>query len=230
MSRVVSFCFDDGFRASAEKIRAIFEARRVGATFCALAAPELAQDPFICGAAIADWGYWRDAVSAGHEVAPHGWAHERLSELPPAEARHSIERTLDAFRQEMPGFEARDQIFHLAYLTAPDLVVGHLAAQVLGVRRRVGRDGLNSRDGQVRGGDVDCITFGDGADDLVTQRLARFVANELGWLVLVLHGLDGEGWGPVRAATLERALDDLLAASVEVRPAGEVMREGLGAG
>lgn len=226
MIRVVSFCFDDGFRASAEKIRAIFEARGLAATFCALAAPEQAQDPFIRGAEIADWGYWREAVSAGHEVAPHGWAHERLSELPPAEASASLERTLEAFARELPGFEAREQIFHLAYLAAPDPVVAHLSSRVLGVRRRMGREGLNPGRGHVRGGDVDCVSFGDGADELVTRRLSRF-AGEAGWLVLVLHGLDGEGWGPVRAATLERALDHLLAACVEVRPAGAVLREAL---
>jgi peptidoglycan/xylan/chitin deacetylase (PgdA/CDA1 family) len=226
--RVVSFCFDDGFRATADKVRAIFEARGLHASFCVLAAPGQAQDPFIRGAGIADWGYWRDAAAGGHEVAPHGWAHERLGEMPLPAACESLDRTLQTFAREMPGFEARDQLFHLAYLAAPEPVVDHIAGLALGVRRRIGRDGLNPLQGHRRGGSVDCITFGDGADGLLEARLTRFVADEAGWLVVVLHGLDGEGWGPVCVATLSAALDRLLEAGAQVRPAGQVMRQGLG--
>jgi peptidoglycan/xylan/chitin deacetylase (PgdA/CDA1 family) len=227
VSRTVSFCFDDGFRATADKVRAVFEARDLRTTFCVLARPDLTEDPFIRAAPIADWAYWREAVATGHEVAPHGWAHERLGDLDTEAACAGLDRTLDAFAAELPGFDPRDQLFHLAYLAAPAPVVQHLAARTLGVRRALGRAGLNPTGRHELGGDVDCITFGDPAGELMRMRLDRFLAAEDGWLVLVLHGLDGEGWGPVAGEVLERQLDRLLDAGVRIASAGQVARERL---
>ena len=225
MSRTVSFCFDDGFRLTAGKVWAAFASRGLTASFCVLAAPELTHDPFIRGAQVADWGFWREARAAGHEVAPHGWAHERLADLSFDEARAGVERTLEAFADELPGFEARESLFHLAYLAAPRPVVGFIGERTLGVRRMLGGAGLNPPGGVKRGGGVDCITFGDGADALATARVERFLAEEEGWLVLVFHGLDGEGWGPLASATLERLLDRLGQAGVRIAPANQAMRE-----
>ncbi|MFC3077751.1 polysaccharide deacetylase family protein [Phenylobacterium terrae] len=226
MSRIVSFCFDDGFRASAETVWRLFAARDLSATFCVLAAPELAKDPFIRGAAIADWGFWREAQAAGHEVAPHGWAHERLGELPVPAACESLDRTLEAFVRELPDFELGQAIFHLPYLTAPTPVVQHLSSKVLGVRRKLHQQGLNRAFGHPRGASIDCVTFPDPADERLQARIGRFLGHEAGWLVLVLHGLDGEGWGPVSSDTLAAILDRLTASGVRVAPAGQVLRQG----
>lgn len=228
MTRTVSFCFDDGFRETAGKVWSLFAARRLSATFCLLAAPELTADPFIRGRPIADWGFWREARAAGHDIAPHGWAHERLADLPTEVACAGLDRTLDAFQLELPGFDPLTQIFHLAHLAAPAPVVEHLSSRVLGVRRALGRAGLNPLAGHAAGAQVDCVTFGDPADERLEARLAQFLDVETDWLVLVLHGLDGEGWGPVRAATLERQVDALLAAGVRIAPAGQVLQEAVG--
>ena len=222
--RTVSFCFDDGFEATAAKVWRAFDQRRIAASFCVLAAPELAEDPFIRGAAIADWGFWREARAAGHEVAPHGYAHERLDLLTPREAEDGLLRTLAAFVRELPGFRPDEALFHLAYLAAPQAVVDFLSARTLGVRRALGGAGLNSKTGLQRGGSVDCITFGPGADETLPARLGQFLDKEEGWLVLVLHGLDGEGWGTLASATLQRQLDRLLEAGVDIAPAGAAMK------
>ena len=52
--RQVSFCFDDGFRATAGKVWSLFAARGLSACFAVLAAPELAQDPLIRASEVAD--------------------------------------------------------------------------------------------------------------------------------------------------------------------------------
>ena len=45
-----------------------------------------------------------------------------------------------------------------------------------------------------------------------------------GWLIYNLHGLDSEGYGPVRADYLDRLLARLIAIdSVSVMPAGRAM-------
>lgn len=223
--RIVSFCFDDGFRATAGKVWSAFARRDLAASFCILAAPELTRDPFIGAAQIADWGFWREARAAGQEVAPHGWAHERLADLPFEEARDGIERTLGAFTRELPGFEAADSLFHLAYLAAPEPIVDFIGGRTLGVRRALGRAGLNPPGSVNRCGGVDCITFGDGADAMAMARVEWFLGHEKGWLVLVFHGLDGEGWGTLAAATLEALLDRLGEAGVRIAPANQVMLE-----
>jgi peptidoglycan/xylan/chitin deacetylase (PgdA/CDA1 family) len=213
----VSFCFDDGFRASADSVIRIFSRRSVAACFCVLAAPELAADPFIRGARIADWAYWRDALAAGHEVAPHGYAHEHLGKIDPVEARDSIQRTLDAFTRELPGFEARRSLYHLAYLAAPAPIVEWIGERTLGARMALGNGGRNAPGAWRPGKPVDCMTFGPpDALSLVRERVARFIRDEDGWLVLVLHGLDGEGWGTVASTGLERLLDEVLDAGVAV--------------
>ncbi|MDZ4375969.1 MAG: polysaccharide deacetylase family protein [Phenylobacterium sp.] len=219
MNRTVSMCFDDGFEATARAVRDVFEARDLRATFCVLAAPEQTADPFIRARPVADWGWWRETAGAGHAVEAHGWAHERLGDLSLAEACNGVDRTLEVFRRELPGFDPARQVFHLAYLAAPQGVVDYVAARSLGVRRALGGAGLNPSPRR----DIDCITFGDPADERLTARIDRFLDAEAGWLVLVLHGLDGEGWGPVRRATLEAQLDRLLAAGVEVAPPRDIL-------
>ena len=123
----------------------MFSRRGLAACFCALSAPELTQDPFIRTAPIADWAYWRDAIAAGHEVAPHGFAHEHLGKLAIEHACDSVRRSLDTFEHELPGFDARESVYHLAYLAAPASVVDWIGRRTLGARMALGGAGLKTR-------------------------------------------------------------------------------------
>ena len=52
-----------------------------------------------------------------------------------------------------------------------------------------------------------------------------------GWLIFNTHGLDDEGWGPIRATYLDRLLDKLLAIdSVDILPAGRALEKYVGLG
>lgn len=224
VTKAISFCFDDGFRASADKIQRLFAQRSRSACFCALAAPELADDPFIRAAPIADWAYWREAIAAGHEVAPHGYSHEYLGKLSFAAACDSVQRTLDTFQQELPGFDARHSLYHLAYLSAPAEVVQWIGARTLGARMALGAAGCNDLAAWTPGKPIDCTTFAPpDAAASARQRIERFIQEEDGWLVLVFHGLDGEGWGTVSSDALARMLDDVERAGVMVSPPNRVL-------
>lgn len=225
VNKAISFCFDDGFRASADKIQRLFGQRSRSACFCALAAPELADDPFIRAVPIADWAYWRDAIAAGHEVAPHGYSHEYLGKLSFAAACDSVQRTLDVFEQELPGFDARDNLYHLAYLSAPAEVVQWIGARTLGARMALGAAGRNDLTAWRPGSSIDCTTFAPpDADAVALQRIERFIQHEDGWLVLVFHGLDGEGWGTVSSDALARMLDDIERAGIDIAPPNRVLQ------
>jgi peptidoglycan/xylan/chitin deacetylase (PgdA/CDA1 family) len=219
VTKTISFCFDDGFRASADTIQRLFGQRGLSACFCVLAEPALAQDPFIRAAPIADWAYWRAALAAGHEVAPHGYAHEHLGSLDVVAACDSVQRTLDAFQRELPNFDPRGSFFHLAYLAAPVPMVQWIGERTLGARMALGRDGRNDPAAWSPGRPIDCTTFAPpDADAVAHQRIRRFLQDEDGWLVLVFHGLDGEGWGTVSSDALARMLDDIESAGVAVTP------------
>lgn len=223
--RAVSFCFDDGLRTSAAKVARIFAARDLAATFCVLAAPERSNDPFIHPGDVADWGFWREISAAGHEVAPHGFAHEHLGRMPFADACEGIDRALDVLVRELPGFDPRESVFHLAYMSAPPAVASWIGQRALAVRMVTGGLGLNTWGSLARGGPVDCMAWGPGpSDDPARARIERFLESERGWLVLVFHGLDGEGWGTMGAQSLERMLDRLLAAGVAVEPPNRLLQ------
>lgn len=225
MTQAISFCFDDGFRATADKVRRLFAQRNQSACFCVLAEPVLAEDPFIRAAPIADWAYWREAIAAGHEVAPHGYAHEHLGKLSFAAACDSVQRTLDSFQQELPGFDSRRSLYHLAYLAAPAQVVQWIGERTLGARMALGRAGRNDLAAWSQGMPIDCITFAPpDADDVARRRVERFIQEEDGWLVLVFHGLDGEGWGTLSSDALARMLDAIERAGIVVAPPNRLLQ------
>ncbi len=131
--------------------------------------------------------------------------------------KRSVQRTLDAFASELPGFDARQSLYHLAYLAAPAPIVEWIGERTLGARMALGNAGRNDPAAWSRGKPVDCLTFGPpDAQSRARERIARFVRDEDGWLVLVLHGLDGEGWGTVASTALEQMLDEVLSANVAV--------------
>lgn len=224
MNSLVSLCFDDGFRSSAQTIRRLFESRGLSACFAILAQPRQAADPYVRASPVADWGYWREAMAAGHEIGVHGHAHENYNKLGETEVLDSLVRAEETFLRELPGFRACGSVFHVPYLAAPAPIVEWLRARYLGVRMRTPSSGWNALTGLARGGTVSCTTFGPpDADTAITQRLEEFLGGPEGWLVLVLHGLDGEGWGSVSSATLEALLDRITARGIAVRPPGSVM-------
>ena len=56
------------------------------------------------------------------------------------------------------------------------------------------------------------------------MRSRSCLPKESGWLIFNTHGLDDEGWGPIRATYLDRLLDKLLGIeSVDVLPAGRAL-------
>jgi hypothetical protein len=46
----------------------------------------------------------------------------------------------------------------------------------------------------------------DNAEKHVDETVEKLLAQPTGWMVYNLHGLDEEGWGPIRPAYLERLL------------------------
>ena len=233
MQRVVSFCFDDGFRRSADAICEVFSSRGLSACFAVLAAPSRALDPYLHGAELGDWAYWRKVRDSGHEVAAHGLIHENLEALSLSETVTSVRTALDIMEAQLPGFARARSLFHTPYMRAPEATVRWLGTQFLGVRLALdaaGRRGLNPWEQLRKGGPVDSLCLGpEGVAEAASARIQEF-AHQQGWLVLVMHGVEGEGWGPIAQADLAGLLDQALALGMAVAPPDRVLNSWFSAG
>jgi hypothetical protein len=70
-----------------------------------------------------------------------------------------------------------------------------------------------------------CTSHGpDSIDEHLTGEIDKLLAQPSGWLIYNTHGLDEEGWGPLRAKTLEILLERLTAMpTVAIEPAGRAL-------
>lgn len=225
---IVTLSFDDGFKESSIKTAAIHEKYGLSACINVIATGHHPDFAFPGGykhdAPMGDFGLWNDLVARGHEVMPHGYRHANKRKLPQAEAQDLILRCLDVFDRELRGFDRKSAIFNFPYNASTPELEAWLPTQVRAFRTFGRAVGDRPRKGQVR---LACESFGPGNCEAALEgHVEKLLARESGWLLFCAHGLDGEGWGPMGAAFLDRLLDRLLAIeSVEILPAGRVLEK-----
>lgn len=226
-THLISFGFDDGFRRSSLATAEIFERHGLRASFNVIAtghhADFVAPDAHNHHGSKGDFALWNELIARGHEVMPHGYRHANKGSLPLAEAQDLVERCLAVFAREVPDFTAGRAVFNLPYNASSPALDAWLATRVRAFR--VGSaDGRNPmpRPGLAR---LVCTCTGPGnGDDYLDQSLERFLAGPPGWLIYGWHGLDDEGWGPLSAAGLDRALAGLAGRKdVQVVPTGQAL-------
>jgi peptidoglycan/xylan/chitin deacetylase (PgdA/CDA1 family) len=223
---IVTLSFDDGFRKSFTRTAEIYEKHKLSACLNVIATGHgktyRAPGKFIGGSPRGDFGLWNELVARGHEVMPHGYKHANLRQLPFEAARGLVLRCLDVFSQQLKGFDPRRAVFNFPYnASTPDLEKW-LPEQVMAFRTGGGAINPLPHKGQVK---LTCTSFGPGnCEHAIDREIEKLLARETGWLIFNTHGLDEEGWGPIRATYLERLLERLLAIeSVEVLPAGRAL-------
>ena len=155
---------------------------------------------------------------------PHGYKHANLRQLPLAEAKGLVLRCLEGFSKELKGFDPKKAVFNFPYnASTPDLEEW-LPTQVMAFR--TGGVAINPlpHEGHVK---LTCTGFGPGnCEHAIDREIEKLLARETGWLIFNTHGLDEEGWGPIRATSLDRLLDKLSAIeSVDILPAGRALEE-----
>ena len=215
-TRFLTFSFDDGFRASTEKTAALFEEFELRAEFHVVTAFG-ERDP----ARFGDWALWNALSARGHSIQPHGYDHTNKAEVPLAVAQDSIRRCLDSFAENLHGFDAEKSIFGFPYLASTP----ELEAWLPGVVRAFRTSGETLNPLPTRA--TTKLTTGAWPD--AELRLDRCVdellARDSGWLIYCAHGLDGEGWGPLRSEYLKALLERLTQApNRELLPARDVLR------
>lgn len=222
--RIVSLEFDDGFRRSCEAVAGIYERFGLSASFSVLAAPEegaWVHEPLIAPRERGDFNLWNRLRRRGHCVMPHGYKHADKSQLPLAEAQALILACLRRFERDLEGFQARRSLFAFPYNRSTPPLEAWMPGQVGAFR--VSGEALHPLPAPGLG-KLTCGAFGPGNCEAdLNGQVARLLARSEGWLIYNLHGLDFEGWGPVRTAYLEELLARLLAEGVQVVPAARVL-------
>jgi peptidoglycan/xylan/chitin deacetylase (PgdA/CDA1 family) len=215
---IVTLSFDDGFERSSILTAEIFERHGLVAELNVLAAGHRLEpdDEWHRRWPKGDFGLWNELQARGHYVMPHGYRHVNKTEVPLAEAKRLIEACLEVFRAELAGFEASEASFAFPYNRSTPELETWLGGRVRAFRTCGDPVMPLPRPGQQR---VTCVGFGpEGCDDHLSRTIESFLAGGPGWLCYNVHGLDGEGWGPLSSDTLDRLLGDLVARDVRVLP------------
>lgn len=218
---IVTLSFDDGFRKSSIRTAEIYEKYKLSACINVVASAHRKdfRPPDYPDVPRGDFGLWNDLKARGHEVMPHGYRHANKQRLPLAEAKDLILHCLDVFDKELKGFDRKQAIFNFPYNASTPELEKWLPTQVRAFRTGGGAINPLPYKGQSK---LTCTSFGPGnCEAAIDREIERLLDKDSGWLIFNTHGLDDEGWGPIRASFLERLLERLLAIeSVEILPAG----------
>jgi peptidoglycan/xylan/chitin deacetylase (PgdA/CDA1 family) len=225
----LTFSWDDGFRKSSIKTAQIFEKFSLRTEFNVIATAGLRENTLPAdmhpkarwGAPYGDFSLWNELQARGHIIQPHGYMHADKSMLPFNEARALILKCLEFFQQHLEGFEPGRTIFAFPYNKSTLELETWLSKSVRAFRTGPG-PAINRLPAP---GTVKLTTTGcEQAEAGLEQFLQDLFSQPEGWLIYNVHGLDGEGWGPLRSKFLRRQLERLCTLpDLKILPAQEVL-------
>jgi len=222
---IISLSFDDGFERSNLRIAEIYERFGLSACFNVLAFEEIDGEKVIDiyhNFPKGNFKLWNELQKRGHEIMPHGLIHHNLANMAFVDAQHSITRCLEVFSQELEHFQATDAVYNFAYNASTPEIEAWLPSVVKAFR--TGGNAINPLPHQ---GQVKLTTSGYGPKNCernLNEYIHQLLAQPSGWLIYNTHGLDDEGWGPIRAEYLERLLERLCTTDgVVIMPVGKAL-------
>jgi peptidoglycan/xylan/chitin deacetylase (PgdA/CDA1 family) len=235
-THLLTLSFDDGFKKSFYKIAELHEQYGLKACLNVIASGHLATfappDKYHSNLVRGDFNDWNLLKGRGHEIMPHSWDHSNLTQMPVEKAKEDILRCLGYFEKNLTGFKSSGAVYNFSFNASTreleDFALEHTMAVRSGgwdiienqrPENPFPRSGVPARLG--------CWSFGpDNADKWVEDEVTKFLTGQGGWLILNLHGLDEEGWGPVSSAYLDELLKRLVKVDkLEILPAGVALRQ-----
>lgn len=232
-SHILTLSFDDGFKKSFYRTAEIYEEYGLQACLNIIASGHLPSfkgvDAWILPELMGNFDDWNALKSRGHEIMPHTWEHLNLTKVPVEKAKENIDRCLEYFEKNLEGYTNEDAIYNFAFNASTPELEDYALEKVKAIRS-AGWILLRDRKhhlmetGLKRLG---CWSYGpDFCDQQVEQEIADFLNTPGGWLILNVHGLDGEGWGPLNSSYLDGLLKRLTRIDhLGIIPAGQVIKE-----
>lgn len=206
----ITLSFDDGFEKSSIKTAEIYEKHGLSSCINIIASAHLVPlgttDAYHLWP-VGDFSLWNDLKKRGHEVMPHSYRHDNLTEMPLEEAKILVNKCIDVFNDELEGFHAEESVFNLPYNASTPELEEWLKTRFRAIRTH--GDAVNPlpHKGMFRLG---CTSHGpENIDSHLENTINSFLEGPGGWLVYNTHGLDEEGWGPMSSAYLDELLGRL---------------------
>ena len=234
-SHILTLSFDDGFKKSFYRIAEIHENYGLKACLNVIATGHFknfkTEPQWIPREILGNFDDWNALKNRGHEVMPHTWRHLNLTQIPLKKAKKNIDKCLDYFGKHLEGYSDKGAVYNFAYNASTPELENHALERVSAVRTG---GWLFMKDSMLNAIPITelpvrlgCWGHGpDFCDNYVEQEVNKFLNSEGGWLILNLHGLDKEGWGPVSTSYLDRLLKRLVEIEhLAVLPAGEVIQK-----
>lgn len=221
----ITLSFDDGFKKSSILTAEIYEKYNLSACINVIATAHL--PGFVLpneyhNWPVGDFDLWNDLKARGHEIMMHGYKHAHKKEMPFAEGKDLILKCIDYFSNKLKGFEPQESIFNFPFNASTPELEEWLPTQVKAFR--TGGPPINPlpHKGQAK---LTCSAFGpDNCEKHLDSEIDKLLKQPSGWLVYNTHGLDDEGWGPIRSQYLDDLLKRLTSIkTVEIIPAGKAL-------
>jgi len=223
---IVTLSFDDGFEKSSIRTAQIYEKYDLSACINVIATGHL--DSFeppgkwIAASKKGDFSLWNDLQDRGHEIMPHSYKHANLTRMDFQQAKQLILRCLDYFEKNLKNFDRTSAVFNFPYNQTTPALEDWIITQTRAFRTHGGFINPLPHKGQVK-----LLTGGFGPGNCehdLDSKINDLLRTPQGWLIYNLHGLDGQGWGPISSAYLENLLDKLVATdTVTVMPAARAL-------
>ncbi|MEZ4849952.1 MAG: polysaccharide deacetylase family protein [Bacteroidia bacterium] len=234
-THILTLSFDDGFKKSFYRIAEIHENYGLKACLNVIATGHFknfnTEPQWIPREILGNFDDWNTLKQRGHEIMPHTWKHLNLTQIPLKKAKRNIDKCLTYFEKHLEGYSSENAIYNFAYNASTPELEDHAMKRVRAVRTGgwlvLKGTMLNPIPVSELPARLGCWGHGpDFCDNYTEQEVNKFLQSEGGWLILNLHGLDNEGWGPVSTRYLDSLLKRLIKIDyLEVRPAGEVLQK-----
>lgn len=232
-THILTLSFDDGFKKSFYRTAEIHEEYGLKACLNVVAmrnTQSYITDKWITEGSIGNIDDWNKLKGRGHEVMPHSWDHKNLTEIPLDEAKENIDKCLDYFEKNLNGYKAEEAVYNFAYNASNQELDEYALKRVQAVRTGgwsvLNNTKYNELPNNSKQRRLGCWGYGpDLCDNFVESEVNEFLSGKGGWLIINLHGLDNEGWGPISS----KYLDVLLKRLVNINnllflPTGEVFK------
>jgi len=232
-THILTLSFDDGFKKSFYRIAEIHKEYGLKACLNIIAmghTPGFVTEKWIPHDLLGNFDDWNKLKSRGHEVMPHSWDHKNLTEIPLNEAKENLDKCLDYFEKNLNGYKPDEAIYNFAFDASNRELDEYTLKRVPAVRtggwlvlQNTKYNEIPNASKQLRLG---CWGHGpDLCDDYIESEVNKFLSGKGGWLILNLHGLDNEGWGPVSSMYLDGLLKRLVnIKNLDLLPTGEVLK------
>ncbi|MTB50569.1 polysaccharide deacetylase family protein [Lewinella sp. W8] len=236
-THLLSLSFDDGFRKSFHRAADIHEGHGLRACLNVIASGHLPSfkqvDEWIRPELMGSFDDWNDLKKRGHEIMPHSWKHLNLAKQKPRKAQKLIMKCLDYFEEHLRGYRNEEAVFNFPFNASTPALEEFLLERVLAVRSRMRYQQLYTEPMPGKETDHYLVCAANGPDNIdawVETTVQEFLNAPGGWLILNVHGLDEEGWGPMTADYLDDLLGRLVKMpGLEILPVGKAMMKYTGA-